>query len=339
MNYRPSIGLYLSYRSSPQRSTMNIFWNFVEFSSDPACGLALLGVQGAEWDLLGLDCPDLGAGALGQRSNNKIQQTKTNHLQSKNVLKICAETSFFRRRCPRVLTYKLKLKKSKLVRQPKRILICYFQFLFCRFLDSTVSHVHPPSPPSHRGRATRSVSSWSCWADQTLPSRWEAWWCRAPQNDIRGDVCNKQVIRLSKEKEGQYIYICMYKIVNNCLNFLCAEKQADIDNDRKMQSFCISPLPFRRSWCALGRKVSVKLSSFGTKPSKFCLTVGKNAGMWCHSLLVTGIFPGQVCDACRHSDVLLTFPMVRLMVSMHLNSCPANKSSALSVCRGLTQEN
>lgn len=25
----------------------------------------------------------------------------------------------------------------------------------------------------------------------------------------------------------------------------------------------------------MGRKVSVKLSSFGTKPSKFCLTVGK----------------------------------------------------------------
>lgn len=50
---------------------------------------------------------------------------------------------------------------------------------------------------------------------------------------------NKQVI----QREGGTVYIYMYIIVYNCsLNFLCAEKQADIDNDRKMQSFCISPL-------------------------------------------------------------------------------------------------
>ena len=210
MNYRPSIGLYLSYRSSPQRSTMNIFWNFVEFSSDPACGLALLGVQGAEWDLLGLDCPDLGAGALGQRSNNKIQQSKT----SKHALKICAETSFFRRRCPSVLTYKLKLKKIKACEATKThpCLLLPVPFLsLSRFYLRTL--VHPPSPPSHRGRATRSVSSWSCWADQTLPSRWEAWWYRVPQNDICGDVWLIATSRLSKEKEGQYIYIYTYIIV------------------------------------------------------------------------------------------------------------------------------
>ena len=34
-------------------------WNFMEFPSDPACGLALLGVQG-ERDLFGLECLDLG---------------------------------------------------------------------------------------------------------------------------------------------------------------------------------------------------------------------------------------------------------------------------------------
>lgn len=158
--------------------------------------------------------------------------------------------------------------------------------------------VHPPSPPSHRGRATRSVSSWSCWADQTLPSRWEAWWYRVPQNDsvaVCGDVQNA-------------IF----------LHFAAA---------------------FRRSWCAWGRKVSVKLSSFGTKPSKFCLTVGKKR--WDVMSLTAGdwYFSGSGMWCMWTFWCSADLPYGELMVSMHLNSCPANKSSTLIVCRGLTQEN
>ena len=287
-------------------STMSMFWNFVEFSSDPACGLALLGVQGAEWDLLGLDCPDLGAGALGQRSNNKIQQTKT----SKHALKICAETSFFRRRCPRVLTYKLKLKKIKACEATKTHPCLLLPIPCFRFLDSTLGpwfillHLQVTGAvqraPSARGVAEQTRLYLRVgWLDGT-----------GSRKTIFVVMCDlSQQVGYPKRRRDS-IYIYMYRIAYHCLNFLCAEKQADIDNDRQNAILLHFASAFRRSWCAWGRKVSVKLSSFGTKPSKFCLTVGKNAGMWCHSLLVTGIFPGQVCDACGHSDVLLTFPMV-----------------------------
>ena len=106
------------------------------------------------------------------------------------------------------------LKKSKLVRQPKRILVCYFQFLFCRFLDSTLGPWFILLHLQVTGAVQRAPSARGV-AEQTRL------YLRVGKLDGTGSRKTIFVVmlwliatsRLSKEKEGQYVYIYMYIIV------------------------------------------------------------------------------------------------------------------------------
>lgn len=230
------------------------------------------------------------------------------------------------------------LKKSKLVRQPKRILVCYFQFLFCRFLDSTLGPWFILLHLQVTGAVQRAPSARGV-AEQTRL------YLRVGKLDGTGSRKTIFVVMCDLSQQAGYpkrrrdsIHIYIYIRISLSKVFVC-RKAGWYWQWSQNAIFLHFASAFRRSWCAMGRKVSVKLSSFGTKPSKFCLTVGKKR--WDVMSLTAGDWyfsgSGMWCKWTFWCSADL--PYGEFMVSMHLNSCPANKSSALIVCRGLTQEN